>query len=63
MVIWNGAELEIGKHTLTIDVETTPFGRLSFKVKDSIREHKEERITVPYDKEDNYSDEIIRSAS
>jgi hydroxymethylglutaryl-CoA reductase (NADPH) len=60
-VLWNGAALEIGKHTLTIDFETNPFGRLSFKVKDSIREYKEERITVPYDKEDNYSDEIIRT--
>jgi len=58
-VIWNGAALEIGKHTLTIDFEANPFGRLSFKVKDSIREHEEERITVPYDKEDNYSEEII----
>ncbi len=60
-VVWKGASLDIGKHSLTIDFETTPFGKLSFKVKDSIREHKEERITVPYDKEDNYSDEIIRT--
>ena len=58
-VLWNGAALEIGKHTLTIDFEANPFGRLSFKVKDSIREHTEERISVPYDKEDNYSAEII----
>lgn len=61
VVIWKGAELEVGKHTVTIDFQTTPFGGLSIKVKDSIREHKEERITVPYDKEDNYSDEIIRA--
>ncbi len=60
-VLWKGAALEIGKHTITIDFEANPFGRLSFKVKDSIREHKEERITVPYNKEDNYSDEIIRT--
>jgi hydroxymethylglutaryl-CoA reductase (NADPH) len=58
-VLWNGAALEIGKHTITIDFEANPFGRLSFKVNDSIREHKEERITVPYDKENNYSEEII----
>ena len=60
-VIWKGGALDIGKHTLDISFETTPFGKLSFKVKDSIREHKEERITVPYDKEDNYSDEIIKT--
>jgi hydroxymethylglutaryl-CoA reductase (NADPH) len=60
-VVWRGCSLELGKHTVAIDFETTPFGRLSFKVKDSIREHREERIAVPYDKEDNYSDEIIRA--
>jgi hydroxymethylglutaryl-CoA reductase (NADPH) len=60
-VVWKGQSLELGKHTLHISFETTPFGRLSFKVEDSIREHKEERVTVPYDKEDNYSDEIIDS--
>ncbi len=60
-VIWKGEVLEIGEHTLNIKFETNPFGKLSFKVKDSIREHKEERITVPYDKEDNYSDEIINN--
>jgi hydroxymethylglutaryl-CoA reductase (NADPH) len=59
-VLWRGAELALGKHTIGIDFETTPFGKLSFSVKDSIRETKEERVTVPYDKEDNYSPEIIR---
>ena len=58
-VVWRGAELAIGKHTIGIAFETSPFGNLSFRVKDAIREHTEERITVPYDKEDNYSDEII----
>ena len=59
MIVWKGGSLDIGKHSVAINFEATPFGSLSFKVKDSIREHKEERITVPYDKEDNYSDEII----
>ncbi|MCU0302585.1 MAG: hydroxymethylglutaryl-CoA reductase [Thermoanaerobaculales bacterium] len=60
-VSWRGAALEVGKHTIDIDFETTPFGRLSFQVKDAIREGRDERISVPYDKEDNYSDEIIRA--
>ncbi len=60
-VVWPGVSLELGKHTVGITVRTTPFGKLSFTVKDAIREHKEHRVTVPYDKEDNYSDEIIRS--
>lgn len=60
-VVHRGAELELGKHAINISFETTPFGQLSFKVKDAIREHQEERITVPYDKEDNTSEEILRS--
>ncbi len=53
-------ELELGSHTLSLSFETTPFGRLSFSVKDAIREAREQRVAVPYDKEDNYSKEIIR---
>jgi hydroxymethylglutaryl-CoA reductase (NADPH) len=60
-VVWRSASLDLGKHSVKIDFEATPFGRLSFKVKDSIREHTEDRITVPYDKENNSSDEIIRT--
>ena len=60
-IIWKGASLDLGKHSVKIDFDATPFGRLSFKVKDSIREHKEDRITVPYDKENNFTDEIIRT--
>ncbi len=58
-VVCRDRTLEIGKHALSIDFETTEFGRLAVNVKDAIREHKEKRIAVPYDKEDNYSDEII----
>ncbi len=59
-VVCLGQKLAIGKHTIAVDFETTSFGRLKVTVKDSIREHREKRIAVPYDKEDNYSDEIIR---
>ena len=59
-VVWHGGSLELGKHTVGIVFRTTPFGKLSFTVKDAIREHKENRVTVPYDKEDNYSEQIIR---
>ncbi len=58
-VVWKNASLEIGKHTISVSFDSTPFGGLSFSVKDSIRETKEERIKVPYDREDDYSDEII----
>lgn len=53
--------LETGKHTLALSFETEPFGALSFKVTDAIRERKEERLSVPYDREDNYSEAAIRS--
>ncbi len=58
-VLWKGAALQVGKHTIAVSIESTPFGKLSFSVKDAIREAKEERITVPYDKEDDYNQEII----
>jgi hydroxymethylglutaryl-CoA reductase (NADPH) len=58
-VLWKGKILEIGKHAIGISFDSTPFGRLSFSVKDSIRETKQERIKVPYDREDDYGGEII----
>jgi hydroxymethylglutaryl-CoA reductase (NADPH) len=59
-IICDGRALAIGKHTIDIKFETTPFGTLAFRVKDAIRERKEERVTVPCDKENNHSAEIIR---
>jgi hydroxymethylglutaryl-CoA reductase (NADPH) len=61
LVLWRGGHLDLGKHAVGISFRATPFGKLKFSVKDAIREHEEERVTVPYDKEDNYSDAIIES--
>ncbi len=58
-MVWKGAELEKGKHILEIAFKTTPFGTLSFTVKDAIRDQVAKPVTVPYDKENNYSQEII----
>jgi hydroxymethylglutaryl-CoA reductase (NADPH) len=58
-VLCRGEKLEVGQHSIGLSFESTPFGRLKFSVKDAIREHKEQRVTVPYDKEDDYSGEII----
>jgi hydroxymethylglutaryl-CoA reductase (NADPH) len=58
-VLWKGASLEIGKHAIAVSVDSTPFGKLSFSVKDSIRETRDERVKVPYDREDDYSSEIV----
>jgi hydroxymethylglutaryl-CoA reductase (NADPH) len=60
-VLWRGESLDVGKHTIGINFDSTPFGRLSFSVKDSIRESKERRVKVPYDREDDYNGEIISS--
>src|SRR5215210_2622040 len=54
-----GDQLDKGPHELTLDFETTPFGSLAFKVKDAIAE-KVKRTSVPHDKDNDYSPEIIR---
>ncbi len=58
-LLWKGAELEKGKHVIEISFRSTPFGTLSFSVKDAIRDQTEKPVTVPYDKENNYAPEII----
>ena len=59
-ILWKDERLDVGKHSIAISFETTPFGKLAFSVKDSIRETKEERIKVPYNSEDDHSPEIIK---
>ena len=53
--------LEKGKHRIRLEFETKPFGRLTLKVEDSIAEEKDERATIPYDKENNATPEMIAS--
>jgi hydroxymethylglutaryl-CoA reductase (NADPH) len=60
-VICRGQRLELGKHTVGIEFEAAPFGKLAFEVSDAIREHADHRLTVPCDKENNCSPEIIRA--
>ncbi len=59
-IVCTGQRLDVGKHVLEITFTTSPFGEMSFKVKDAIRAHKETRVTVPMDKEANFSPEIIK---
>ncbi len=58
-VVWRGGSLELGKHSVGVSFDTEPFGKLSFQVEDAIRDKKQARIIVPYDKEDNYNPDII----
>ena len=52
--------LDLGKHKLDFSFQSEPFGKLKFGVEDSIAEDRPSRRTVPLDKRDNYSPEIIR---
>jgi hydroxymethylglutaryl-CoA reductase (NADPH) len=60
-VLAKGEALEVGKHTIDVSFQAVPFGKLSFSIKDAIRESKEERLRVPYDRENDYSEEIIKT--
>lgn len=51
--------LPVGKYEVVIGFETDSFGKLEVRVEDGI-EKKSDRVTVPYDKDDNFNPEIIR---
>ncbi len=48
-----------GPHEIALAFEATPFGSLAFKVKDAIAEEPAKRTSVPHDKENDYSREIV----
>ncbi len=48
-------QLPVGKYEIAIAFEATPFGKMSFKITDAIAEEKTKRVTVPYEKDDNYA--------
>ncbi len=52
--------LEPGKHKIEICVHTSPFGKLKFKVEDSIVESKVELPHIPRDTSDDYNENIIK---
>jgi len=53
-------QLDKGQHEIALAFETTPFGNLSFKVKDAIAE-KVKRTTVPHDKDNDYTPEMVKA--
>jgi hydroxymethylglutaryl-CoA reductase (NADPH) len=55
-----GDQLERGQHEIVLGFETTPFGTLSFKVKDSIAE-RVKRTTVPHDKDDDQTPAMVKA--
>ena len=52
--------LKEGHHDITLVFDSTPFGRLSLEVQDSLKSGTVSPGAVPRDHADDYSDEIIR---
>jgi hydroxymethylglutaryl-CoA reductase (NADPH) len=59
--LWvRGATLPEGSHELEITIDTKPFGKIDFSVKDSISAAARPKPSgIPYDKEGNHTPEII----
>lgn len=49
-----------GKHEIEIGFETKTFGKLQFKVDDSITEHEKKGVRIPRDETDDYSPAVIK---
>jgi hydroxymethylglutaryl-CoA reductase (NADPH) len=54
-----GEPLAEGQHEIGFEFEARPFGNLSFKVKDTITDEPVKRTTIPYDKDDDYTPDVI----
>jgi hydroxymethylglutaryl-CoA reductase (NADPH) len=54
------APLPLGLHEIEIAFETKPFGKLQFKVEDTISEHEVQGIRIPRDASDDYGDAVIK---
>ena len=54
------ASLPLGLHEIEIAFETKPFGKLQFKVEDTISEHEAQGIRIPRDANDDYGDAVIK---
>lgn len=54
------APLAEGKYTMTIVVDTTPFGELPLEVEDGLSTKDVNRVVIPRDKDDDYSEAAIK---
>jgi len=50
-----------GKYTMTIVVDTTPFGELPLEVEDGLSTKDANRVVIPRDKNDDYSEAAIKT--
>ncbi len=54
------APLPLGLHEIEIAFETKPFGKLQFKVEDTISEQQVQGLRIPRDATDDYGDAVIK---
>ena len=54
-----GVQANEGVHEIRLQFAIEGMGNLKFKVKDSVQAHRPNRVVVPRDREDDYSDEAI----
>lgn len=55
------SHLVAGKYELEIAVESEPFGALVLKIEDGISTENKERVSIPRNKDDDYSPEAIQA--
>lgn len=53
--------LPLGKHEIHLEFEAKPFGKLNLKVEGAIQKKKENRVVIPRDDKDDYSEGIIKT--
>ena len=52
-------QLPEGKHTLEIEFEASPFGKLALNIEDSIQNDRDKSLKIPRNEENDYSPEIV----
>jgi hydroxymethylglutaryl-CoA reductase (NADPH) len=58
-VLADHGALAKGKHKIAIGFDAVSFGRMDLKVEDSIHDERTRRVTVPYDKDNDYDERAI----
>lgn len=53
--------LEEGKHEIGIEFQVDPLGKLKFKVEDGLSAESENRVVIPRNRHDDYSEEAIQT--
>ena len=60
-IICEDGNLPEGKYTVELEFEADPFGSLKFDVEDSVSKEHKDRVKIPYDPQNDYSEDAIQS--